>query len=78
MSFLPAWAASIALIVGWSVLAVSTGVVAVYSVSAMLKGVGTVWPMAVLFGVVGLMAGGIWGLAAGLAGAAVIGLWIGR
>ena len=75
---LPAWTMTLAMVVGWTVLGVSTGVVAVKSVSALMRGVGTVWPMAVVFGCVGFLAGGFWGLIIGLAAASATGLFVGR
>lgn len=75
---LPAWTMTVALIVGWLVLGVGAGVVTVKSVAALSKGVRIVWPMAVVFGAIGLLAAGPQGLIMGMACASIIGLFIGR
>lgn len=75
---LPAWTTTVALILGWLVLGVSAGVVALKSIDALSKGVRIVWPMALVFACIGYLVAGINGVIMGMATASAIGLFVGR
>jgi hypothetical protein len=75
---LPAWTMTVALIVGWAVLGVSAGVVALKSIDALSKGIRVVWPMSLVFGCIGYLAAGLNGVIIGMATASAIGLFVGR
>lgn len=75
---LPAWTMTVALIVGWAVLGVSAGVVALKSINALSKGVRIVWPMSLVFASIGYLVAGINGVIMGMAIASAIGLFVGR
>lgn len=75
---LPAWTMTVALIVGWVVLGVAAGVVALRSIEALSKGVRIVWPMSLVFACIGYLAAGWHGVVMGMATASAIGLFVGR
>ncbi|MCC7268101.1 MAG: hypothetical protein IT546_12305 [Caulobacteraceae bacterium] len=67
-----------ALIVGWVVLGVAAGVVALRSIDALSKGVRIVWPMSLVFAAIGYLVAGVNGMIVGMASASAIGLFVGR
>lgn len=75
---LPAWTMTVALIVGWVVLGVAAGVVALRCIDALSKGVRIVWPMSLVFACIGYLAAGWHGIVIGMASASAIGLFVGR
>jgi len=75
---LPAWTTTVALIVGWTVLGVAAGVVALRSVDALSKGVRIVWPMSLVFACIGYLVAGWHGVIVGMASASAVGLFVGR
>ena len=75
---LPAWTTTVALIVGWLVLGVAAGVVALRSIDALSKGVRIVWPMSLVVACIGYLVAGVQGLIVGMATASAVGLFVGR